>query len=105
MPTKKPRIKKQQSIANKQRCTTIVDSPETPRQTAKVQSSLVLAYRATDYVAFSNRRDFLIRIGHHSLIIDRLLTRMKTKNGAFITACNHSASAGVLGLMDTGIVR
>jgi Protein of unknown function (DUF3293) len=53
-----------------------------------MQSGLVLAYRATDYVAYSDGRAFPIRIGQHSLVIDRLLTRMKTRSGAFITAWN-----------------
>ena len=62
-----------------------------------MRSGLVLAYRATDYVAFSDSRAFLVRIGHHSLVIDGLLTRMKTRSGAFITAWNpfsKSQSAG-----------
>jgi hypothetical protein len=53
-----------------------------------MRSGLVLAYRATDYVAYSDSRVFVIRIGHHSLVIDGLLTRMKAKSGAFITAWN-----------------
>jgi uncharacterized protein DUF3293 len=53
-----------------------------------MRSGLVLAYRATDYVAYSGGRVFLIRIGQHSLIIDRLLTRMKARSGSFITAWN-----------------
>jgi|ERR1035437_2103185 hypothetical protein len=44
--------------------------------------------RSTDYVAFTNRRTFFVRIGHHSLVIDELLIRMKTRSGAFITAWN-----------------
>jgi hypothetical protein len=62
-----------------------------------MQSGLVLAYRATDYVAYSDSRVFLIRIGHHSLVVDGLLARMKAKSGAFITAWNpfsKSLSAG-----------
>jgi hypothetical protein len=51
-------------------------------------SDLVVAYRATDYVAFNDSRAFLIRVGRHSLVIDGLLTRMKTRSGAFITAWN-----------------
>jgi hypothetical protein len=51
-------------------------------------SDLVLAYRATDYVAFNGSRAFLVRIGHRSLVIDGLLTRMKKRSGAFITAWN-----------------
>jgi hypothetical protein len=50
--------------------------------------SLVSAYRATDYVAFGNDRAFSVRIGHHSLAVDGLLARMRTRSGAFITACN-----------------
>jgi hypothetical protein len=60
-------------------------------------SNLVLAYRATDYVAFNDSRAFLIRIGRHSLVIDGLLAKMKTRSGAFITAWNpfsKSLSAG-----------
>lgn len=64
----------------------------------KMPSDLVLAYRATDYVVFNNSRPFLVRVGHHSLVIDGLLIRMKTRSGAFITAWNlfsksHSAAA------------
>jgi hypothetical protein len=62
-----------------------------------MQLGLVLAYRATDYVAYSDSRVFLIRIGHHSLVIDGLLIRMKAKSGTFITAWNpfsKSLSAG-----------
>src|SRR5258708_23255213 len=54
----------------------------------KMPSDLVLAYRATNYVAFNDSREFLIRIGRHSLVIDGLLARMKTRSGAFITALN-----------------
>jgi len=54
----------------------------------KMPSDLVLAYRATNYVAFNDSREFLIRIGRHSLVIDGLLARMKTRSGAFITAWN-----------------
>jgi hypothetical protein len=63
----------------------------------KMLSGLVLAYRATDYVAYSDGRVFLLRIGHHSLVIDGLLTRMKARSGTFITAWNpfsRSLSAG-----------
>jgi len=62
-----------------------------------MQSGFVSAYRATDYVAYSDGRVFLIRIGYHSLVIDGLLTRMKARSGAFITAWNpfsRSLSAG-----------
>jgi hypothetical protein len=51
-------------------------------------SDLVLAYRATEYVAYDDSRNFLVRIGHHSLVIDELLARMKARSGAFITAWN-----------------
>jgi hypothetical protein len=51
-------------------------------------SDLVLAYRATDYVAFNDSLEFLVRIDRHSLVIDGLLARMKTRSGAFITAWN-----------------
>jgi Protein of unknown function (DUF3293) len=53
-----------------------------------MRSGVVLAYRATDYLAVSDGRAFIIRIGRHSLVIDGLLTRMKTRSGAFITAWN-----------------
>jgi hypothetical protein len=61
-------------------------------------SDLVLAYRATEYVAYDDSRNFLVRIGYHSLVIDGLLARMKARSGAFITAWNpfsKSQSAGV----------
>jgi hypothetical protein len=61
-------------------------------------SDIVLAYRATDYLAFNNSRPFLVRIGRHSLVIDALLAAMKTTSGAFITAWNpfsKSQSVGV----------
>jgi hypothetical protein len=48
----------------------------------------VLAYRATDYVAFNDSRAYVVRIGHHSLVIDGLLAKMKTRSGAFVTAWN-----------------
>jgi Protein of unknown function (DUF3293) len=64
------------------------DGKKPARETEKMRSGLVLAYRATEYLAFSGGRVFLIRIGHHSLMIDRLLSSMKTRNGAFITAYN-----------------
>jgi hypothetical protein len=54
----------------------------------EMQSGLVFAYRSTDYVAYTDSRAFLIRIGHHSLAIDGLLTKMKAKSGVFITAWN-----------------
>ena len=63
----------------------------------KMASDLVSAYRATDYVAFNGSRAFLVRIGHHSLLVDALLARMKATSGAFITAWNpfsKSQSAG-----------
>jgi hypothetical protein len=60
-------------------------------------ATLTSAYRATDYVAFSEKRAFSIRVGQHSLLIDRLLAKMKTRSGSFITAWNpysKSQSAG-----------
>ena len=54
----------------------------------KMPSDLVLAYRATDYVAFYGGREFLIQIGRHSLVVDELFARMKTSSGAVITAWN-----------------
>lgn len=53
-----------------------------------MQSDLVSAYRATDYVAHGSDRAVVIRIGHHSLIVDALLARMHARSGAFITAWN-----------------
>jgi hypothetical protein len=53
-----------------------------------MSSDLILAYRATDYVAFDGSRAFSIRIGRHSLVVDGLLAKMKAKSGAFITAWN-----------------
>jgi hypothetical protein len=50
--------------------------------------NLVLAYRATDYVVFSEGRSFSVRVGEHSLLLDRLLARKKARSGAFITAWN-----------------
>jgi len=53
-----------------------------------MQSDLVSAYKATDYVARNNGGVVVIRVGHHSLAVDRLLARMGARNGAFITAWN-----------------
>jgi len=53
-----------------------------------MQSTLVSAYKATDYVANGNGRAVVIRIGYHSLVVDKLLTRMHVSNAAFITAWN-----------------
>jgi hypothetical protein len=53
-----------------------------------MQSSLVSAYRATDYVAHGSGWVVVVRIGHHSLVVDGLLVRMHSRNGAFITARN-----------------
>ena len=53
-----------------------------------MQSGLVSAYRATDYVALGNGSVVVIRIGHHSLVVDRLLAKVHVRNGAFITAWN-----------------
>ena len=53
-----------------------------------MRSDLISAYRATDYVAHGNGSDVVIRIGHHSLLVDRLFARMHARNGAFITAWN-----------------
>jgi hypothetical protein len=72
--------------------------PMVEMETEKMLSDLVSAYRATDYVAFNGSRVFLVRIGHHSLVIDALLSGMKMKSGAFFTAWNpfsKSQSAGV----------
>jgi hypothetical protein len=69
-----------------------------------IRSGVVLAYRATDYVAFSNGRASIIRIGHHSLVIDALLTRMKARSGAFITAWNPFGKTGIAYVSRTGYV-
>jgi hypothetical protein len=53
-----------------------------------MQSDLVSAYKATDYVAHGNRCSVVIRIGYRSLAVDRLLARMNVRNGAFVTAWN-----------------
>jgi hypothetical protein len=53
-----------------------------------MQSGLVSAYKATDYVAHGNSWVVVIRIGRHSLVVDRLLARMHARNAAFITAWN-----------------
>jgi hypothetical protein len=52
-----------------------------------MQSTLVSAYSATDYVAHGNGWVVVIRIGYHSLV-DKLLARMHASNGAFIAARN-----------------
>lgn len=53
-----------------------------------MQSGLVSAYKATDYVAHGNGWDAVIRIGYHSLVVDKLLARMHARSGAFMTAWN-----------------
>jgi hypothetical protein len=53
-----------------------------------MQSNLVSAYKATDYVVYDNSLVVVIRIRHHSLLVDRLLAKMHARNGAFVTACN-----------------
>jgi hypothetical protein len=53
-----------------------------------MQSGLVSAYRATDYVVQGNGRVVAVRIGQHSMVVDALLARMHARNGAFITAWN-----------------
>src|ERR1700726_5297126 len=53
-----------------------------------MQSGLVSAYKATEYVAHGDCWVVVIRIGHHSLAVDRLLVRMHARSGAFITASN-----------------
>jgi hypothetical protein len=61
-------------------------------------SNLVLAYLATDYVAFDKGRAVCVRAGQRSLLVDALLAKMKTRSGAFITAWNplsKSQSNGV----------
>src|ERR1039458_10401122 len=73
-----------------------------------MQSGLVSAYRETDYVAHGNGRAVVVRIGHHSLVVDGLLTRMKAKSGAFITAWNpfsKSLSAGANAYWDRELKR
>jgi hypothetical protein len=73
-----------------------------------MRSDLILAYRATDYMAFNDGRAILVRIGHHSLTVDGLLTKMKTRSGAFITAWNpfsKSQSAGTNAYWDRELKR
>jgi hypothetical protein len=53
-----------------------------------MQSALVSAYRATDYVAQSDGWVVVIRIGYRSLAVDRLLARMHARSGVFIAAWN-----------------
>jgi hypothetical protein len=53
-----------------------------------MQSNLVSAYKATEYVAHDSGWVVVIQIGHHSVVVDRLLARMHAKDGAFITAYN-----------------
>jgi hypothetical protein len=61
-----------------------------------MNSNLILAYRATDYVAHANGWVVMIQIGRHSLAVDRLLARMHARSGAFITAWNpYSKELGV----------
>lgn len=58
-----------------------------------MQSGLVSAYRATDYVTHDNGRIVVIEIGRHSLAADRLLVEMRAASGAFITAWNPFGKA------------
>jgi hypothetical protein len=53
-----------------------------------MQSDLVSACKATDYVAHVNGGVVVIRIGYHSQVVDKLLAVMNAGNGAFITAWN-----------------
>jgi hypothetical protein len=53
-----------------------------------MQSTLVAAYRATDYVVHSSGGIVVIQIGHRSLAVDRLLARMHARSAAFVTAWN-----------------
>ncbi len=58
-----------------------------------MQSGLVSAYRATDYVTHDSRRVVAIQVGRHSLVVDRLLAGMHAASGAFITAWNPFGKA------------
>ena len=60
-------------------------------------SGLVSAYRETDYVAHGNGQVAVVRIGHRSIVLDRLLARMDARNGAFITAWNPFSKSLSLG--------
>jgi hypothetical protein len=62
-----------------------------------MQSALVSAYRETDYVAHGNGRVVVVRIGHQSMGVDKLLARMHARNGAFITAWNPFSKSLSLG--------
>ena len=53
-----------------------------------MQSGLVSAYKATEYVAHGDCWVVVIQVGHHSLVVDGLLVRMRARNGTFITAWN-----------------
>jgi hypothetical protein len=53
-----------------------------------MQSVLVSAYRATDYVAQGHGCTAVVRVGQQSLVVDALLARMHVRSGAFITAWN-----------------
>jgi hypothetical protein len=53
-----------------------------------MQSTLVAAYRATDYVVHGRGGTVVIQIGHRSQAVDRLLARMHARSAAFITAWN-----------------
>jgi hypothetical protein len=57
-----------------------------------MQSDLVSAYKATDYVAHDNGSAVVIRIGQCSLVVDKCLVRMHARNAAFITAWNPFSS-------------
>jgi hypothetical protein len=49
---------------------------------------LVLAYHATDYVAFAGSTQITLRIGRRDASVDRLLVRMRVATAAFVTAWN-----------------
>jgi hypothetical protein len=53
-----------------------------------MQSVLVSAYRATDYVAQGHGCTAVIRVGQQASVVDALLARMHVRNGTFITAWN-----------------
>jgi Protein of unknown function (DUF3293) len=45
-------------------------------------------YTETDYIVWSDRQEMIIRVGERSASIEHLLSRFKTRSGAFVTAWN-----------------
>ena len=53
-----------------------------------MNSTLINAFIATDYVVRGGGFSVTIRVGHRSLAVDRLLARLRAPSCAFITACS-----------------